>query len=699
MIGSWSSPSTGVKQATWEQAALDQLRHGDVVAAFAAYQSHGRVVLDDDRVALRQRAIADWNRLRTEGATLMLAGTRAEALQLNLLARRVLAEAGELALDRAVMIGGRSYAPGEHVILRRNHRGQHRADGTEFAVDNGMRGRLSHIDAAGAHVTLATGEEIVLDRDYLAAGWLDYGYASTVHTAQGITCDFVLVVGPAGLYREAVYVAMSRARLSAWIYATTSEALDMEERHTTGIPLPGERVSDPEHELIDRVHLSGAKQLVSSQDTEAARIADLAAEVPAVTLLALAQQACHAQRVAEHEGHANPADLRVDLERAVTFRAHAEVGRRARALDRDNVGHVIALDDNEGTCDVLFVNDQGRSATRTMAWSELVVIDQPEPTTLTPESKATLGRIADDVERAAREWSEALATHGVEPGDADRLQRAASVACDRAAHRLRADPPEWLTNWLGPRPTDGPGAAVWDDSIARTATHRVVHEIDDITPGLGPQPLDPAAAAVWQELMLRTLRDRVWLTDRWHEPQPIHPAMPATAMHERRAELQALMNTAPADHRELIERLTAGNVGSAEVHEHLAAATTAQQERRDWIVANWPHVVELEQVNALIDAQPALAHWPIATPPAVQAVLDAMANAASPPPVREDRTLAALDQEAAAERPCSTSPSQGQRSRPARCTSLDARRTGCDRRGAAGGATRASTGSSGATSR
>ena len=88
----------------------------------------------------------------------------------------------------------------------------------------------------------------------------------------------------------------------------------------------------------------------------------------------------------------------------------------------------------------------------------------------------------------------ALASHGVEPGDADRFQRAANVACERAAHRLRADPPEWLTNWLGHRPTDGPGAAVWDDSVARIAHHRAVHEIDDATPGLGPQPLDPQAA-------------------------------------------------------------------------------------------------------------------------------------------------------------------------------------------------------------
>lgn len=639
------------QEATWEQAALDQLRHGDVAAAFAAYRAHGRVVLDDDRLALRQRAIADWNTLRTDGSTLMLAGTRAEAHQLNLLARQLLAAAGELDLDRAVVIGGRSYAPSEHVILRRNHRAQHLADGTTFAVDNGMRGQLTHIDTAGAHITLDTGEELVLDRDYLAARWLDYGYASTVHTAQGVTCDHVLVVGPAGLYREAVYVAMSRARLSAWIYATNTEALDLADRHATGIPLPGERVPDPEHDLIERVHLSGVKQLVSSRDAEAARIADLAARVPVATLLDLAQQARHVERIAASEDHINPADLRVDLDRAVTFRSHAEVGRRVRALDRDNVGHVIALDDTDASCEVMFVNDQGRSATRTMAWSELVVIDQPEPTALTEEAVATLERITDDVDRAARGWATALASLGVEPGDADRFQRTAQVACDRAAHRLRADPPAWLDTWLGPRPTDGPGASVWDDAVARIARHRAVHEVEEGTSGLGPRPPAPEESEPWREAMLRTLRARVWLTDRQHEPQPIRPTMSPVAMHERQAELQALMNTAPADHRELIERLTAGNVGSAEVHEHLVAATTAQQERRDWIVANWPHVVELEQVNALINGQPALAHWPIATPPAVQAVLDAMVSSAPPPPLREQRSLAALDEEAAANDP------------------------------------------------
>ena len=172
-----------------------------------------------------------------------------------------------------------------------------------------------------------------------------------------------------------------------------------------------------------------------------------------------------------------------DLDRAVTFRSHAEVGRRVRALDRDNVGHVISLDDTDGTCDVLFVNEQGRSATRTMTWSELVVIDQPEPTALTEDAVATLERLTHDVDRAARGWASALASRGVEPGDADRFQRAAQVACDRAAHRLRADPPALArrTGSANGRPTDreppcgttpSPGSHVTEPSMRSTTQRR-----------------------------------------------------------------------------------------------------------------------------------------------------------------------------------------------------------------------------------
>ena len=77
----------------------------------------------------------------------------------------------------------------------------------------------------------------------------------------------MLVVGPAGLYREGAYVALSRARHSAQLYATTQQATDVEQ-HRHGIRLPTEAEPDPEQELIDRLNVTAAakKVLRSSLD-------------------------------------------------------------------------------------------------------------------------------------------------------------------------------------------------------------------------------------------------------------------------------------------------------------------------------------------------------------------------------------------------------------------------------------------------
>jgi ATP-dependent exoDNAse (exonuclease V) alpha subunit len=216
------------QQHLWDQAALDQLRHGDVNTAFAAYLEHDRVVLTDNPDQLHTRAITDWQRLRTSGETLMLAGTRAEAHLLNQLARQLLADTGELDLAHEFEIGGRTYAPGDHVVLCRNHPGQHLQNGERFAVENGMLATIVDIDDNGVHVLLATGERVVLDRNYVERGWVDHAYALTIHKAQGVTCDHVLLVGPAGLYREGIYVALSRARHSAWIYTTSAQVVELD---------------------------------------------------------------------------------------------------------------------------------------------------------------------------------------------------------------------------------------------------------------------------------------------------------------------------------------------------------------------------------------------------------------------------------------------------------------------------------------
>jgi ATP-dependent exoDNAse (exonuclease V) alpha subunit len=125
-------------------------------------------------------------------------------------------------------IGGRTYAPGDRVVLGRNHPGQYLDNGDRFAVENGMLASVVDFHGNDVHVALSTGERVVLDRSYLDRGWVDHAYALTIHKAQGVTCDHVLLVGPAGLYREGIYVALSRARHSAWIYTTSAQVVELD---------------------------------------------------------------------------------------------------------------------------------------------------------------------------------------------------------------------------------------------------------------------------------------------------------------------------------------------------------------------------------------------------------------------------------------------------------------------------------------
>ena len=58
----------------------------------------------------------------------------------------------------------------------------------------------------------------------------------------------------------------------------------------------------------------------------------------------------------------------------------------------------MAIDD-DGSCVIHFVNVHGRSATRTLAWHELVVIDDPDVVELTEAATATLDRLIATVAR------------------------------------------------------------------------------------------------------------------------------------------------------------------------------------------------------------------------------------------------------------------------------------------------------------
>ena len=58
----------------------------------------------------------------------------------------------------------------------------------------------------------------MVPQNYIAAGGIDYGYATTIHKTQGLTVDRCLVLADELLYRESAYVALSRGRARNQLY-------------------------------------------------------------------------------------------------------------------------------------------------------------------------------------------------------------------------------------------------------------------------------------------------------------------------------------------------------------------------------------------------------------------------------------------------------------------------------------------------
>ena len=162
-------------------------------------------------------AIDDWWNTNARGHySLLLAGTRAEVAALNRLAHERAGAQGQLT-GAPLTVGGSEFQVGQRVVCTRNARGTATGVGSS-TIDNGTIGIVTavhHDTHAITITTLGQHREIELDTNYVASGHVQHGYALTIHKAQGTTCDYVHVVGPTGLYREAAYVALSRARHGA----------------------------------------------------------------------------------------------------------------------------------------------------------------------------------------------------------------------------------------------------------------------------------------------------------------------------------------------------------------------------------------------------------------------------------------------------------------------------------------------------
>lgn len=586
----------------WERDALHELRAGNVAAAVDAYRTHDRVLIAPDRPALLDTAARHWFTGVDDGARVVLiAGTNDTVDALNRTVRNERIRLGQLGPELATW-AGRDLAVGDHVVARVNDYRAITSTGADSTILNGQTGVITAGTETSITMRLDDDRTVILDADYLAAGGIDHAYALTAHRAQGGTWDRAIAVGTAGLYREAGYLVLSRGSDHNLLVVTAPEIdeLDRElSRHDSPLRLPDEEL-DHDDDLEHRLHTSRAKQLAHTIDPDASTIADLAVRHDLATLEQHARSAQQVELTATSIAGAHPEQARRTIERLIHTAAHAVVGCTVKALDRHNIGTIAAVDDHVGTVDIIFVAADGRSAQRTLDWDQVHVIDDEHRRVATADRARTLRRMCAPHEQAIDTWTTHAAQHGHEPGDATRYQRAAATVIDRAAARLAAAQPDWLTRTLGIRPAHPSAAHVWDEAVRHLAAHRARRHIDDPHHPLGPTPDHPNDRTDWRRAARHLGAARTWLHT--HQPVPDHPITRPRTRHEhetRHRELDQILATAPPDCRPLIDQLTHGNtLPFDDLADLIDGALASQRDRRAWILEHWPHVVEHAELCA-----------------------------------------------------------------------------------------------------
>ncbi|MEZ5220313.1 MAG: MobF family relaxase [Ilumatobacteraceae bacterium] len=593
------------QRAPWEQNALADLRNGSVAAAVEQYLSHRRVVVEKTNRDMIGAAVDRYLAARDAGhRPVLLAGTNDLVDHLNRAVLDRLLEGGDLDNTSPVSFGDGRFRVGERVVIRHNSR-QTTTTGQLVDIANGQPGTVTNVDAAAVTVRLdSSGQDVVLGDTYLRQGGrITHGYALTAHRAQGGTWDLAISVGADGLHRESSYVAMSRGIHENCLIITDPELRELErearaetERHDTGLdPSP---IDDAEADLTKRISRSRAKQLAHTVDPDLATVDTLSRTASLVDLEAASRRGLDAERRAT-ERHGSDGDrLQARIDNTIYVAQHVSIGCHVSPHDRHNVGVVTHLDDDHGSATVLFTSTNGRQARRRFTWDELRIVDaEPTSRPLTTGIEAAIARVTDPLVETLAAWRQDVRQSGVEPGNAHRYRLAANVLLQRETAALIAANPAWLEALIGQQPGDVAGATTWTDAATRIVRYRLAYDLDARTPGVGPRPIDFEAAMDWDDTSVAVAHARVWIasSDRLAPAWPIVPSR--SELHTRRNELDELFGTVPDDCRHLIERLQRGALDLDDTAELLEAAGRQQGERQHWIIRNWPHVVEYQEIN------------------------------------------------------------------------------------------------------
>ena len=185
-----------------ERARVRLLKAGHPDEALTSWAGEGRVHLHPDTESAVAAAATEIAEGLVAGRVVAgMAATRAEAAELSAAVRSRLL--GATLPNEEVFYGGLRLSVGDRVVLGRN-------DPT-LAARNGARGTVTATTVDGISVELRDGVVLVLPARYVAAH-VRWGYATTVHQAQGLTVDESVVLASPAMYQELAVVAGSRHR-------------------------------------------------------------------------------------------------------------------------------------------------------------------------------------------------------------------------------------------------------------------------------------------------------------------------------------------------------------------------------------------------------------------------------------------------------------------------------------------------------
>ncbi|ESQ76554.1 Ti-type conjugative transfer relaxase TraA [Asticcacaulis sp. YBE204] len=220
------------QQTDWQRQASVDFATNRTTVGLSAYNEHGMVEMhgttDAARLKLANDYVAD-TEAHQDKSRLALAHRRADVRQLNVDIREALRKKGKLPEERDSAGGGadavlfrtndgvRDFVPGDRLIFLENNR--------DMGVKNGMLGTVEHTAPGRLSVKIDGGKGRV-DIDASEYTAFDHGYATTIHKTQGATVDRAYVLASDTMDRHLTYVAMTRHKAEARLYAGKDDFAD-----------------------------------------------------------------------------------------------------------------------------------------------------------------------------------------------------------------------------------------------------------------------------------------------------------------------------------------------------------------------------------------------------------------------------------------------------------------------------------------